>query len=194
MKSVPPPGHDFQQPASRVYGVIIAEITVGKEHVAAHFASQDRFFFLQFLLDQRVAGSPHDGAPAVGVDVVVHRVRAFDFADKSPAGVAFEDVAGENEHEHIAVDDVSFFVHHADAVGVAVKADAQLQSFPDHRFRQGGHVFGDGGVGLVIGKVAVHFKEQLVSRTSQPFQEWGPPPRLRCRFQHPRPPSRGVRC
>ena len=68
------------------------------------------------------------GLPPRRANVVVHHLRAFDFADEGGAGLAREDLAGVDNHQLVAVDDGAAFVDCADAVGVAIEGDAEVRA------------------------------------------------------------------
>ena len=61
---------NLQQPARGVEGVIVAKISVGEKQMAAHFPCQRRLFFIEFLLNERMARHPHNGFAAMLTDVI----------------------------------------------------------------------------------------------------------------------------
>ena len=129
--------------------------------MAGHFARQLGVLFLHLGFDQRVAGLVHDAVAAQFGDLVVHHLRAFHFADEGRAGLALQDFARVDQQQHVAVDDVAVFVDRADAVGVAIEGDAKLGAgFADFG-DQVREIRGNGGIGMMVGKVAVHLEEQL---------------------------------
>ena len=78
--------YDLQQPERGIDGVVISEISIGKEEVAAHFTGEGGFFFLHFALDQGVTGLPHYRSAAMLFNVVIKFLRALNLAYDGCAG------------------------------------------------------------------------------------------------------------
>ena len=158
--------------AARDYGVHVTGLTLSEEQkayaearleqagLADHLASERGVLFLHLLFDQGVARAPHDRAPAVFGDVVVHGLRALHFADDRRAWVALEDGAREQDHELVAPDHVAARVDHADAIGVAIEGDAQLEPVLEHRALQQLQVLGLGRIRVMGWEVAIHAAKQ----------------------------------
>ncbi len=86
-------------------------------------------------------------------------------------GWSLEDVAGENDQQLVAPEDAPLAVHDADAVGVAVQADAQVGAGLLHLGDQVLQVLDHGGVGMVVGEAPVHVADR-VRMTSAPSRRY----------------------
>lgn len=154
-------GEDFDQTAGCIQGIVEAEEAIVEEDMSAHFAGEMCVGFLDFGFDEAVSDAAHDGDAAVFGDIIKEGLGAFYFADDRCAGVFFQHVATEEDHEFVAPDHVAIFVNHADAVGIAVVGDAKITVF----FFNGGddvcQVFENGGICVVIGKGSVWFAEKF---------------------------------
>src|SRR5947207_216336 len=102
---LPAAGQDVEEPRTGVDGVVVAEIPLLEEDVAAHLAAEQRARLAHLGLEQRVTGLPHDAAPAVPGDVVVETLRALHLGDDHRARVARQHVAPEEHEELVAPDD-----------------------------------------------------------------------------------------
>ena len=94
--------------------------------MAAHLACHGCAGLLHLGLDQGMAGLPHDRIAAMGPDIVVHGLGAFDLGYERRTRTFREDVAGEDDHQLVSPQDVPLLVHDADPVGVAVKGDPEI--------------------------------------------------------------------
>src|SRR5207248_10528288 len=120
--------------------------------VPARLPGEDSPLLLPLGLDERVPRLPHDGAAAPLLDVVVERLRALHLADDGGAGMILEDVAGEEEQELVAPEDLALLVHRAEAIGVAVEGDPQIGALRADLLLEVLQVLGDRRVGVMIGK------------------------------------------
>src|SRR2546422_8704354 len=118
-------GEDLDQAARRIDGVIVPEVAVGEEDMAGQVAGQRGLLLLQLGLDHGVAGPPHDGSAAVLGDVIIEDLGRLDFGDDRGARLLLQDVPGEQHHELVAPEDLSFLVHRADPIG-AVDEKGQI--------------------------------------------------------------------
>ncbi len=123
--------------------------------MAAHFAGQQRAGFLHAGLDQRVAGTPHQRLAAPSLDLGGQVAGAFDVEDDPGARVALDNVAGEQHHQPVGIDQVAFVGDHAHAVTVAVEGQAQVSPGFLHLGDQVLQVFRLAGIGVVVGKGTV---------------------------------------
>lgn len=117
----------------------------------------------------------HERAAAETGDFTVHPLAAFDVADDGRTGVAGENIARKDEHQHVAEDGLAVFIDGADAVGIAIEADTEVGAgFADFG-GEGGEIFGSGGVRVVMGEVTVHVGEQgddvTVEAGEDPFDD-----------------------
>lgn len=108
-----------------------------------------------------MAGFVHDGAAAEGVQLVVHHLRTFDLADEGGSGLAREDFAAIDEHQHVAKDHLAFLIDGADAVRVTIEGHAEVRTVGLYRRDEVFEIFGQGRVGMVVWKAAVHVEEQF---------------------------------
>ncbi len=124
-----------------------------------HFAGQFGVLFFHLRLDERVAGLIHDRVAAQALQLVVEHLRALHFPDEGGAWFPRQDLAAVDQQQHVAVNDLTVFIHRADAVRVAVKGNAQVGVLPLHGVLQRFEIRGNGGVRMMIGKAAVHVEE-----------------------------------
>ena len=76
----------------------------------------------------------------------------------------------ENE-QLVAPQEPPGLVHHPDAIGVAVEADPEVGVHRPHPRHQIDHVLLDGGVGDVVGEVAVRFDVEALDLAADRFQQ-----------------------
>ena len=101
------------------------------------------------------------GWPPSSAQFVIHDLRAFHFADEGCAGFAGEDLAAEDEHQHVAINGLAVFVHRADTIGIAIEGNAQFRFVGAHGVLQMLEIGNDGGIGMMIREAAIHFEEQF---------------------------------
>jgi hypothetical protein len=122
-----------------------------------------------------VAGLPHDAVSTVLADVVVERLRALHFSDESGPRLSRQDLAGIHDQQPIAEDHFALLVDRSDAVAVAIERDSQFGAILLHGGDQMRQILGNGGVGVMIRKAAVHVEEQLrgldVQFSRDPFHD-----------------------
>ena len=99
------------------------------------------------------------GTPPYLLISAVQDFRGLDLGDDRGARMVLEDVAGVNDQQLVAPEDAPPAVDDADAVGVAVQADAQVGPGLLHLGDQVLQVLDHGGVGMVVGEAAVHVAE-----------------------------------
>ena len=148
-------GDDAHEADGDVEGVVEAVPAVGVEDVAAHFPGEGGGDFGHLGLDEAVAGFEHHGDAAGAGDLVVEDLAGLDVGDDGGAGVGAQDVAGEDDHELVAEEHAAAVVDGADAVGVAVEADAEVGLGFQHGVDELFLVLGDGGVGVMGGEGSV---------------------------------------
>ena len=106
----------FHDPAGRINGVVIAEIPVREEDMAAHLPCKGGAGFLHLCLDERMAGLPHDGLAAVVAYVIVHGLGTFDLGYEGRTRPVAQDVPGEQDHELVAPENGPQLIYDPDAV------------------------------------------------------------------------------
>ena len=114
-----------------------------------------------------MAGFPHHRATAVTADQRGQAARAFDVENDVRAGVTRHHVLGEEHQQPVRVDDGAGIGHHADAITVAIKSQADVGFLAFNLGDQVGEVFRLAGIGMVVGEVAVHFAVQRNHRAAQ---------------------------
>src|SRR5262249_36009003 len=88
------------------------------------------------------------------------------------AGLSFQDVPGENNHQLIAPNDLASLVHHPDSIGIAVKCDRQICSVLANGVDCEAHVLNYCWIGMVIWKSAVGLTKQLNHVTAEGWVKW----------------------
>src|SRR5690606_40262650 len=77
-----------------------------EENMPTHLAGQWRTGFLQFSLDQRMAGLPHQRATAVLADQFRKLTAAFHIENDVRPRAAIKQVTGKQHHQAICPDDL----------------------------------------------------------------------------------------
>ena len=164
---------DFKQAAGGVGAVVKAVPALFEEDVAAHFAAQRGVQLFHAGLDERVAGLVHHRHAARRFDGRGQALAAFHVEHDVPAGRAGEHVLRKEHELPVGEDGLPVLGDDAQAVAVAVKGQAQLGI----GFLQGAEdvaqVFGLAGVGVVVGKAAIHVGEQLDDFAADGAQDAG---------------------
>ena len=83
---------------------------------------------------------------------------ALHVEDDAGARAPQQHIAREQHHGAIRPDDLAFLGHHAEAVAIAVEGHAHIRALGAHGGDQIRQVGGLGGVRVVVGKRAVHFR------------------------------------
>ncbi|BAF58580.1 hypothetical protein PTH_0400 [Pelotomaculum thermopropionicum SI] len=125
-------GQDAQQAPGGVKGVVVPEVLIGKEHVPRHFAGEHRPHFLHFGLDQGVAGLVKKRPASQPGHLVHQRLGALHLYDRRRPGKTRQYFPPVQAHQPVAPDDIPFFIHHTDAVGVAVVGHPQVGTAFQH--------------------------------------------------------------
>ena len=108
-----------------------------------------------------MAGFVHQGHAAGRFNFRRQALRAFHVKQNRAARYAGQHVAREQHHLPVRVDVLSVLGHDAQPVAIAVKGQTQLSIGVFQRIDQIVQVFRFAGVRMVVGKVAIHFAEQL---------------------------------
>ena len=107
-----------------------------------------------------MAGLPHQRVATQLGDLVEQRLAGLHVGDDRGAGVVLQHVGGVDRHELVAPHHAAQMVDGADAVAVAVEADADVAAVLRHRLLQVDEVLLDRRVRMVVGEVAVDLVEQ----------------------------------
>ena len=121
-------------------------------------------------------------------DVLDQPLRALDVEDDLGARHARQHVAGQQREQLVAVDDAPVAVHRADAIGVAVEADAEVGLLALHRRLQVHQQRGHGGIRQVIREASVRLGEQRNHAVPHALEHVPAPPARRSRCRSPSPP------
>ena len=144
-------GEQAQQPARGVDGVVHPDVLVGETDVPGEFTTDDRSGGMHLLLDERVPGRPHHRDAPRRLEHARQRLRALHVKDQLLARTpAFEHLQAEKEKQDVAPHHRAGFVHHPDAVGIAVEADAQSRSGPANLRRHVHDILVDRGIGVMV--------------------------------------------
>ena len=158
---------DFQQAAAGVEAVVEAEPAFFEEGVTAHFAGQQGTVFLHRRFDEAVAGFFHNRLAAVLFNPRCQQAGGFDVENHFGAGVAAEYVLRVQHQLAVGIDNLAVFGDHAQTVAVAVESQADFGIAVLQRADQILQVFRFGGIGVVVGEVAVHFAEEFCDGATQ---------------------------
>ena len=153
--------HNLQQAAAGVSAIVKAKPALFEEDVAAHLAAQGRIQLAHLGLDQRVAGFEHQRHATGSRNGRGQALRAFDVKHNGAAGHAREHVLCKQHHLPVGEDVAAIAGDDAQTVAVAVKGQAEFSVASLESGNQIAQVFGLAGVGVVVGKIAVHFAKQL---------------------------------
>ena len=164
---------DFKHARAGVGAVIKAVPAVFKENMAAHFAAQRRANLAHLGLDERVAGLVHQRHAASILNFRRQALRAFHVKNNGLARLAPQHVARKQHHLAVGKNVLAVLGDDAQAVAVAVKGQAKFGVAGLQRLDQVLQILGLARVGMVVGKVAVHFAEQLSHLAAQrPEHRW----------------------
>jgi len=94
--------------------------------VAAQLAREDGVVFAHLALDEGVADAAHHGPAAGLLDDLLHGPAAAQVVEDRRAGVAPQDVLGDQRRHDVHRHDLAAFVDEARAVGVAVEGHAEV--------------------------------------------------------------------
>ena len=145
----------MQQARTRVDAVVEVYDGVVEEDVAAELAREGSARLQPLGEHVGVAGAPHDRLAAVVLDVFHQGERAFHVEDDGPTRLFFEGFAGVEDHVHVGPQDVAVVVNHAQAVAVAINADAHVRALLLDLGYQVNYVLLFQRVGQVVGEIAV---------------------------------------
>ena len=138
----------------------------------AHFARQKRAVLLDGGFDEAVAGFAHHRFAAVPLNPRRQQAGRFHVVNHFRAGVAPEHILRKQHQLAVGIDDAAAAGNHAEAVAVAVESKADFSRSGLHSTDEVLQIGGLGGIGMVVGEMAVHFAKQLfhfaTQRTIQP--------------------------
>jgi hypothetical protein len=142
--------------------------------VAAHLAAEQDVIVAHLSLQVRVAGLPHDGHAAVLPDVVDERLRGLHVEDDLGAGMAGEQITGEQDQDQVGLVTLAALVDDPDAIGVAVVSDPDIGADLENLGLQILDVALVLGVGQMIRKAPVRLAVELGDLAPDPAQSSGP--------------------
>src|SRR5690606_33486679 len=116
---------------------------------------------------------PHDAIAAVFADVFVKAVGGFDFADDRRAGRGFQNVAREDHQEFVAVNDAAGFINEPDAVGVAVKTEAEVRLFRADLLDELLEIGVNGRIRVMVWEAAVELAKERDDLRAEIAEEFG---------------------
>src|SRR6185369_17015113 len=120
-------GNGAQQPDRREERVVIAEIAIGKEDMAAHLAREFCPELTHLGLDQGMTGLPHQRLTAEPCHFIEQGLARLDISDDGGTGMRGEDITAEDRQQLIAPDDAAFGVYRADTIAIAIESDAEIE-------------------------------------------------------------------
>ena len=141
--------------------------------MAAHFSAQGGVQLLHARLDQRVPGLVHHRHPACSFNGRRQALGTLDVKQDLAARHALQHVLGKQHHLPVGVNVGAVLGDNAQAVAVAIKGQSQLGIAVLQGIDQVAQVFGFAGIGVVVGKTAVHFGKQLGHFTAQRPKDGG---------------------
>ncbi len=103
-----------------------------------------------------MARAPHERNSSCSFDLFGQSLGALDLKDDGSSRSAGENLAGEEDQKLIPPDDVTTLVNNTQAIAIAIISHPQVSLFLQHLGDQICQVCRHGGVGVVIGKSAVH--------------------------------------
>ncbi len=146
---------------------------VGEKDVAAHLAGQRRVQLQQPGLHQAVAALPHVGHATQRGDAIEQRLAGLDVADNGAAGQFAQHRFGQQGQQLIAPHHAALAIDRANPIGIAIKGNAEIAALLAHHAFQIGQIGLHRGIGVMIGKTAIHVAEQQMvgagQQAGQPF-------------------------
>jgi hypothetical protein len=113
-----------------------------------------------------MAGVPHQRLAALETHRLGDPARTLDVVDDLRAGIARQDVGGEQHQLAVGIDDLAVLGHHAEAVAVAIEGQAQFGVGLAQGAPQVFEVLRLGRIGVMVGEVAVDLAVQGRHRAS----------------------------
>ena len=160
-------GKEAEQAAGGVEGIVVAVVFVGKEHVTRHFAGEDGADLAHTGFNEGMAGAGEFGPAAETLYFVYQGLRAFYFYQGNSTGVLGQDLAPEEDHELVSPKDVALIVYGAEAVAVAIEAEAKIGPLLLYQSNEVLKMSGLDGIGRVVRKGGVGSAVQGQDLTAQ---------------------------
>ena len=136
-------------------GVIEAVVVAAEEEMRSGFAAEAEAEIAHAPFDDGVAAGREKRLAAMGPDVLDGGEGHFDIDEDALAGMAGQDIAGEDGEDFIGLVADALFIDHAEAIGIAVPGDTEVGAVAADFGGQVGHGGGILGIGQVMGKGAV---------------------------------------
>ena len=166
------PEQDLQQACGGVQGIVETVPAIREEDVAAHLARKGCAGLLELLLDEGVAGLPHQRDASPRRDQLAEPASALHVEHDLGSRLAREQVGGKEHELPVRPDDVARGIDDPETVAVSVEGKTQVRPVLPDRLDQGLQVFGISGIRVVVRKSPVHVtveRDHLVSeRPHQP--------------------------
>ena len=100
-----------------------------EKDVGAHFACEWRPRFMHLRLDVAVPGFEDHRLAAHAFDLVDEHLAGFHICNDGRAGLISQDLTCGQNHDLITPENTPLTVDHADAIAVAIKAEADVAVF-----------------------------------------------------------------
>ncbi len=138
-----------------------------EEDMAAHFAGQRAINLFHLGLDQAVAGFPHQRRAAQLADAIKQRLAGLHIGNDRRAGQGGQHRLRQYGHQLIAPHHAAQPIDSADPVRIAIKGHAKITALLGHHALQIGQIGLNRGIGVMIGEIAVHIREQQMMGAGQ---------------------------
>ncbi len=166
-------GHQREEAARGEDAVVDTVPVLAEEHVAGDLAAEQDAVLPHLPLEERVPGLPHDGHAAVAPDVVHQDLRGLHVEDDLGAGMAGQQVAGQDGQQQVRLVPAALLVHDAHPVRVAVVGQTHVGADLGDLGHQVAHVLLHLRVGQVVREGAVRLAVELDHLAAQAPQQLG---------------------
>ena len=162
------------QPRRAVQRIVVAVEPFGEEHVPRHLAADRRVQLVHLVLHQRVPGLPHHGHSLRLHDLIGQRLRALHVEDdRLPGPRALQHITRvQNEHV-IAPHNVAIAIDDANAIRIAIEADAEIRAARAHGLDEILEILDDRRIGVMVRERAVALAEQSRPLDIEMIEELG---------------------
>jgi hypothetical protein len=164
---------NFQKAARGVDGIVIPEIAVGEEDMAAHLSPQESFFLFHLLFEKGMSGLSHYAAAAMPGNIIIQILGAFYLGHNRGSWMMAKDFSGKEDQKLVAPDDVALIVGDPDSVRVSIITNPQIGSLLLDCLDQILHILGNRRVRVVVGKTPVDLGVKLDYFAAQVSQNLG---------------------
>ena len=119
-----------------------------------------------------MASFPDVGLSAQRRDAIDHGPTGLHIDNNLRAGMGFEQILREQAEQLVARDGAAQPVDHADPVAVTIESHTEIELLVEDERAQIGKVRLHGGIGMMVGKIAVYLGEEPVMLTRQQLHEF----------------------